>query len=180
MKALLIIDVQNDYFPGGASELAGAFEALANIETVLSHYRLAELPVIHVQHINIKPGATFFLANTEGVNIHTNLTPLTNETVVVKHAPNSFFQTGLYELLQTKGIDELVICGMMTHMCIDTTVRAAKDFAIPITLLYDACATKDLCIMENMIPANSVHDAYMAGLNGMFANVICTSQLKRC
>lgn len=178
MKALLIIDVQNDYFPGGAFELVGVVEALANIKDVLRHFRSVELPVIHVQHVNINPGATFFLPNTEGVNIHTILTPLANEIVVVKHAPNSFFQTGLYELLQTKGIDELIVCGMMTHMCIDTTVRAAKDYDIPITLLYDACATKDLAIMANTIPANSVHDAYMAGLNGMFANVILTSQLK--
>ena len=96
---------------------------------------------------------------------------------MVKHTPNSFFKTNLLELLKSKGIDQLVVCGMMTHMCIDTTVRAAKDYGIPVTLLYDACATKDLTIMGNSIPAKVVHDAYMAGLNGMFAEVKLTAQI---
>lgn len=100
------------------------------------------------------------------------------EPVVVKHAPNSFFRTNLLELLQAGKVSGLVVCGMMTHMCIDTTVRAAKDYGIPVTLLYDACATRDLEIRGHSLPAQMVHDAYMAGLNGMFAEIRLTDQLE--
>lgn len=75
-------------------------------------------------------------------------------------------------------VDELVVCGMMTHMCIDTTVRAARDYPFPVTLLYDACATKELDIMGKTIPAETVHNAYMAGLNGTFARVLTTGELE--
>lgn len=178
VQALLIIDVQNDYFPAGRSELVGAVEALGRIKTVLKQFREKKYPVIFIKHINTAPNASFFLPNTSGVEIHAEITPSLDETVVVKHAPNSFFQTTLLQLLRDKGIGELVVCGMMTHMCIDTTVRAAKDYGIPITLLYDACATKDLHIMGKCIPAEVVHDAYMAGLSGMFAEIKLTEQLQ--
>lgn len=177
MKTLLIIDAQNDYFPGGKSELAGPNDALENIKMVLGQFRAKGFPVIHVQHVNTRAGATFFLPETEGVKIHAELTPLPAEQVVIKHMPNSFFETDLQKILNDLGAKELVVCGMMTHMCIDTTVRAAKDMAFTTTLLYDACATKDLSIMGNTIPAQTVHDAYMAGLNGMFAEVVLTQQL---
>ncbi len=174
MKALLIIDVQNDYFEGGKSELCNPIEAMQNIEKVLRIFRQRSLPVIHVQHINNREGATFFLPNTDGVLIHKNLTPLEGEYIVTKHAPNSFFETNLLDILQENKINELVICGMMSHMCIDTTTRACKDFGIKVTLLNDACATKTLSFNGVIIPAETVHNTFMASLNGMFANVIAT------
>ena len=178
MKALLIIDVQNDYFPGGKCELSGPEKALENIVSVLRLFRKAGLPVIHVRHVNTRPDACFFLPGTDGVKIHTGLTPLPGEDVLVKHAPNSFYRTGLADLLRAKKVDELVVCGMMTHMCIDTTVRAAWDHQIPVTLLYDACATKDLSVMGQTIPAQTVHNAYMAGLDGIFARVLTAGELE--
>lgn len=177
MRALLIIDVQNDYFPGGRCELVGSVQALERVKAVLNRFREKECPVIFVQHVNTRPGASFFIPDTSGVEIHPDIAPVEGEPVVVKHAPNSFFRTNLPELLQAGGVSELVVCGMMTHMCIDTTVRAAKDYGIPVTLLYDACATMNLEIMGNSIPAHVAHDAYMAGLNGMFADVRLTEQL---
>lgn len=178
MQALLIIDVQNDYFPGGKSELVNPLEALNQIKTVLNRFREAQRPVIFVQHINTRQGATFFIPNTIGVQIHKDIAPLESEPVIVKQTPNSFYQTNLLEVLHAKSISKLVVCGMMTHMCIDTTVRAVKDYGLSTTLLYDACATKDLTIMGNSIPANIVHDAYMAGLNGMFAQVQLVEQVQ--
>lgn len=178
MQALLIIDVQNDYFPGGRFELAGAVEALERTRAVLDRFREKGLPVIFVQHINTRPDASFFLPDTVGAEIHPDIAPAGDEPIVVKHAPNSFFRTNLLELLQAREVNELVVCGMMTHMCIDTTVRAAKDYGIPVTLLYDACAARDLKIMEHSIPAQTVQDAYMAGLNGMFAEIKLAEQLE--
>ena len=172
--ALLIIDVQNDYFAGGRSELHNPLTALGNIEKALAIFRKEKLPVIHVRHINTRADAAFFLPGTDGILIHKNLTPLDTEYIVTKHAPNSFFGTNLPGIIKENDITELVICGMMSHMCIDTTTRACKDFGLKVTLLSDACATKDLVYNGKILPAETVHDVFMASLNGIFANVIET------
>ena len=177
-KALLIVDVQNDYFEGGKSELYKPQEALANIVEVLKLFRDRKLPVIHVQHINISDDASFFLPNTDGVLIHKSLTPLDNETLIIKHAPNSFLNTNLVSVLRKNKITELIICGMMSHMCIDTTVRACMDHGIKATVIADACTTKNLVFNEETISASTVHDVFMASLNGVFAKVIKTSELR--
>ncbi len=176
MHALLIIDVQNDYFEGGKSELYNPMGAMHNIEKVLRVFRQRSLPVIHIQHINNRKGATFFLPDTDGVLIHKNLTPIDSEYLVIKHTPNSFFETNLFDILKENKLNDVVICGMMSHMCIDTTTRACKDLGIKVTLLSDACATKDLSFNGEIIPAEIVNKAFMASLNGMFANVIETDK----
>jgi len=175
-KALLIVDAQNDYFEGGRCELHNPLSALANIEKILTVFRKNLFPIIHVQHISIREGATFFLPNTEGVLIHSSISPLDNEHLVVKHAPNSFFETDLEDILKKEEITDLVICGMMSHMCIDTTTRACKDRGIEVTLLSDACATKDLVFKGKTIPAETVHEVFMASMDGTFANVINTNE----
>jgi hypothetical protein len=98
--------------------------------------------------------------------------------VVVKHFPNSFFETKLLGLIEKLEVTELVVCGMMTHMCIDTTVRAAKDHRIPVTLLKDACATKDLTFNGQTVPAGQVQAAYLAGLAGMFAQLSTADEIR--
>ncbi|GAB2027403.1 cysteine hydrolase family protein [Lactovum odontotermitis] len=176
-QALLIIDVQNDYFSGGKSELHRPLEALHHIEKILADFRKKSLPVIHIQHINTRQGATFFLPDTDGAKIHEKLTPLENEFVVTKHFPDSFLGTELEQVLQEQGITELVVCGMMSHMCIDTTVRACMNYGIKVTLLSDACATKDLIFEGQTIPAETVHQVFMASLQGMFATVLKTADV---
>lgn len=175
-KALLLIDIQNDYFLGGKCELFEPKKALENTVKVLKNFRENGFPIIHVQHINLQEKATFFLPNTYGAEIHNSLMPKPNEDIVVKHFPNSFFETNLQKLLKEKEISELVICGMMTHMCIDTTVRAAKDNGYNITLISDACTTKDLEWNDLIIPANVVQNVYMSSLNSKFADVV-TSEI---
>lgn len=176
-RALMIIDVQNDYFEGGRSELYNPLRALSNIKKVLDVFRKEKLPVIHIQHINTHEGATFFLPDTDGVLIHKELTRQDNEYLVIKHAPNSFLGTNLLDILKENNIKDVVICGMMSHMCIDTTTRACMDHGITVTLLEDACATKNLVFNDKTIPAETVHNAFMASLNGMFAKVIKTTDL---
>lgn len=176
MKALLIIDIQNDYFPGGNSELVNPDAALDNAEKLLNHFRKNKLPVIHVQHINVRKGATFFLPDTEGVLIHERMAPKENEYLVIKNHPNSFYKTNLLEIIKTNEITELIVCGMMTHMCIDSTVRAAKDYELPVTLITDACAAKDILFDERLIPALQVQLAFMGALSGMFALTTVTSE----
>lgn len=172
MQALLIIDIQKDYFPGGKMELVGADAALDNAVTVLQRFRKDGLPVIQVQHVSLREGAPFLVPDTEGVRIHERLDRREGEYLVVKNFPNSFHKTDLYSLIKDKGITELVVCGMMTHMCVDTTVRAAKDYDLPVTLISDACATRDLQFEGLSVPAAQVQAAYMAALAGTFATTI--------
>ena len=172
--ALLLIDIQNDYFPGGAWELSHADEAAAQARLALGRFREQHRPVFHVRHINTRPGAAFFLPDTPGSEIHGAVKPLDGEPAIIKHAPDAFFQTDLHDALSRAGIRKLVVSGMMSHMCIDTSVRAARNHGYDITLLHDACATRDLSWNGKTIPAATVHEAFMAALHGAFADVRTT------
>jgi nicotinamidase-related amidase len=173
---LLLIDLQNDYFPSGRAELVNGEAAVKNAALLLDLFRRQGLPVIHVQHVSTRPGATFFLPETAGVEIHNAVTPKPGEVVIRKHYPNAFRDTALPETLQKSGERELMIAGMMTHMCVDSSVRAAHDLGFTCTLAHDACATKDLRFGETIIPARQVHDSFVAAL-GMFARVAATSSI---
>jgi len=169
--ALIIIDIQNDYFPGGKMELEGSQEASLQAAKLLEGFRAKALPLVHIQHVSNRPGAGFFLTGTEGVKIHANVAPRTGETVVQKNFPNSFRGTDLLEHLRELGADHLVIAGMMTHMCVDATTRAAFDLGFSCSLAHDACATRALAFGEQRVPAAQVHAAFLAALNGLYAKV---------
>ena len=169
--ALVVIDIQNDYFPGGKMELSGANEAGLMASRLLDSFRSKSLPVVHIQHISARPGAGFFLPGTLGADIHHSVAPQNGEPVFQKNFPNSFRNTLLLEYLKEHRIDSLVLAGMMTHMCIDTTVRAAFDLGFTCTLAHDACATRSLSFDGREIPAADVHSSFLAALNGLFAQV---------
>jgi len=169
--ALLIVDIQNDYFPGGTMELVSSTEAAAQAGRLLAAFRDKGLPVVHIQHIAAYPGATFFLPGTKGAEIHEAVRPRDGEPVFQKHYPNAFRETPLLEHLRANEVSRLVIVGMMTHMCVDTTVRAAADLGLTCVLAHDACATLDLSFGDVNVPAASVQAAYLAALNGIFADV---------
>lgn len=169
---LVLIDIQNDYFKGGKFELVNPEQAATQASTVLTFFRKHGWPIFHVQHINIKPDAKFFIPDTAGADFYKVNCPLEGEEIIVKHKPDSFLDTNLKEKLQEKCVDALVICGMMTHMCIDTTVRSASKYGYPVTLIEDACATRDLKWKGTTVPAKQVHNAYMAALDGTFAKVM--------
>lgn len=170
-RALIVVDIQNDYFPGGANELVGSTEAAAVAVEVKRHFKESGLPVFMIQHISIRPGATFFLPNTNGVEIHESIAVEDGDHLVVKHYPNSFRETNLLELLKTLEISELTVVGMMTHMCIDTTVRAASDLGFKVELIGNACATKDLEYGGRKVAATDVHASFLAAIDGSFATV---------
>ena len=175
--ALLIIDIQNDYFPGGAMELEGAEAAGERAGAALHAFRSRGLPVIHVRHLSVRPGSTFFIPGTKGAEIHASVQPVSQETLVEKNFPNSFRGTGLKEILEKQGIKNLAVAGMMTHMCVDATVRHAADLGYRITLLGDACAPRAQKFGEETVPARHVHAAFLAALNGFYAKVIRTDEL---
>jgi len=176
--ALVIIDIQNDYFPGGAMELAGAEAAGRLAGEVLARFRLARLPVVHVRHDNIRAGSTFFLPGTKGAEIHPLVAAQAGEPVVTKHFPNSFRDTGLLEILHGFSATRLTICGMMTHMCIDTGVRAAFDLGFACRLVADACATRELSFGGRTVAAADVQAAYLAALGAVFAQVAPAAELE--
>jgi len=181
-SVFLLVDIQNDYFPGGAMELHHSEEAGKKAAVLLQAFRDRFLPVVHVRHVSNRPGAAFFLPGTKGAEIHELVHPLQGEQVFVKYFPNSFRETPLNGYLQGLAPERLVIAGMMTHMCIDTTVRAAADLGFTCTLAGDACATRDLSFDGKPIPAEMVQAAFLAALNGSFAQVktseeICASLL---
>ena len=176
-QALLLIDIQNDYFPGGAMELVASSEAGKQAGQLLGAFRDARLPVIHIQHIANRPGATFFLPGTPGEEIHPCVAPAAEEPVFRKHMPNSFRDTGLLAYLREHKITELAIAGMMTHMCVDTTVRAAFDLGFSCTVAHDACATRDLAFEGRTVAADQVQTAYLAGLSPLFARALTVEEV---
>jgi nicotinamidase-related amidase len=172
---LLLIDIQNDYFPGGKMELQGGIEASSCAQRLLSFFREGKMPVVHIQHSSVRPGATFFLPGTDGEKIHISVKPEPNEMIVQKHYPNSFRDTSLLEYLKKAGVTHLIICGMMTHMCVDATARAAFDYGFRSTIVSDACATRSLTFGDKSIPADHVHGAFMAALGPVYAKIVTTN-----
>jgi nicotinamidase-related amidase len=170
--ALLLIDIQNDYFPGGKMELAGVLEAAEETARLLRAFRAAQRNVIHIQHISTRPDAPFFLPNTKDVELHTLVKPLPGEPTFIKAFPNSFRETGLLEYLRKNKIESLTVAGMMTQRCVDTTVRAAFDLKFNILLAHDACATRDQSFGGVSVPAKHVQAAFMAALSMGFARVV--------
>ena len=175
--ALLLVDIQNDYFPGGRMELVGSPEAGRRAGELLSLFRKEKLPIFHIQHVAIRKDATFFLPDTTGVEIHETVCPLPGETVVRKHFPNSFRDTLLDQLLFDAGTDRLVIGGMMSHMCIDATVRAAFDKGYSCLVAHDSCATRNLVFKGVEIPAAQVHGTTMAALGAVYAQVLSSAEI---
>ena len=174
---LILVDLQNDYFPGGPMELVGIEAAAANARILLNEFRKSDSLIVHVQHISTRPGAAFFLPGTDGANISQMAAPQGNEIVVVKNYPNSFRSTSLSEILKNKTINDLTICGAMSHMCIDATTRAAFDFGFTCVVADDACATKDLSFKNKTVRASEVHASFMAALSSAYAKVLSTEEV---
>ncbi|MFT5218557.1 MAG: nicotinamidase-related amidase [Planctomycetota bacterium] len=177
-QALVIIDIQNDYFPGGNMELVGMDEAADKAEQALALFRDKALLIFHIQHLSTRPGATFLVPGTLGAEIHLQVSPEGDEPLIHKNFPSAFRETSLQQQLQDAGVEALVLCGAMTQMCIDTSVRAAFDLGFRCLLLSDACATKDMEFAGEVVPAAQVQAAFMAALSMPFAQVIATGDLE--
>jgi nicotinamidase-related amidase len=174
-SALIIVDIQNDYFPGGRMTLHEIERAAANARKLLDHFRNTGRPTFHIQHTWDDPSAPFFVAGTPGAAIHESVAPRPGEAVVVKHFPNSFRESGLLEGLKKAGAKQLTICGAMSHMCIDATTRAAADLGFDCVVAHDACATRDVEFEGNKVAADDVHAAYMSALGFAYAKVMATA-----
>jgi len=173
--ALIVVDIQNDYFPNGKMELVNPDKAADNAASVIDWFRQNNKDnIFHVQHFAADPSIGFFLPETEGAKIHETVQPLENENLIIKNFPNSFLNTDLESKLKEKGVTKVVVVGMMTHMCIDATVRAAVDLGYETTLIEDACATLDLSYEGKTVPAEQVHYAFVSALESMYCEVTST------
>lgn len=170
-KELIIVDIQNDYFENGTIELVCSLQASENAKQFLSKFRSKKLPIVHIQHLSVAQGSSFFLPDTKGQEIHENVKPLDGEKVIEKYYPNSFRDTGRLEYLKSQNVTELVFVGMMTQTCIDATVRAAIDLDFQCTVIGDACVTLDLELNGKQVKATDVQTAFLAGLSFFYADI---------
>lgn len=169
-QALLVIDVQNDYFPGGKMELDRPQAALARINQLETHFQQHDWPIIYIQHIKHERSAAFFEAGTVGVELHAGLQRQSNAIVIEKHFPNSFYRTNLAALLYELGAEQIVICGMMTQMCVDSTTRAGSELQFHPIVISDATAAKKLDFDGQTVEASAVQTAFLASLSN-FAQI---------
>ena len=163
--ALIIIDIQDFYFPGGSLPLINPEIAAENAKKILIFFRDQKLPVIHVRH-----------KSSKGFGIYRILKPVPGEKIVTKTEVNGFKGTGLKLYLDRLKIESLVICGMQTQMCVEGIVRAASDYGFKVTLIADACATRDLKYNEILIPSKLVQASTLKTIDGIYAEVVTTSE----
>jgi len=173
---LLLVDIQNDYFPGGKMELPAMVSAANNAERLLAFFRENKQPVFHIQHIFNDPKAGFFLPETKGAEIHFSVIPHDDEVLIEKHYPNSFRETMLLDELQKNEVDQVVICGAMSQMCVEATGRAAADLGLKTTVVHDACAAGQLRFEGEAIPVAHIHGTAMASLAWGYAQVTATEE----
>ncbi len=178
-NALLLVDIQNDYFPGGKMELVNPLEAAKNARELLQCFREHEQYHVHIQHIAMRPGATFLLPGDPGSDVHDSVAHFEGEPLVVKHTPNAFRETNLLDLLKWQGIERVVVTGMMTHLCVDATARAAADLGFQVMVAADACATRDLKYGDTTIPAEQVHKAFLVALKSYGQVLTCEEIIVR-
>lgn len=174
--ALLVIDIQEFYFEGGAIPLEGSVEAARAAGRVLRAFRAAGLPVIHVQHLPAgqdEPGQDVQPA----YRIRPEVAPGQGELVIGKHFASSFRETELLQRLRELEIERLVIVGMQTHMCVEAATRAAADLGFEVTVVHDACATRQLSYGGVTVPAAQVHASTLASLEGSYARILGVEEL---
>ncbi len=174
--ALLLIDIQMEYFPGGALPLHNPEAATRKAQALLNTFREQSQSIVHIQHEMTEANAPFFKPGTAGQKTHPLVAPCATETVLTKKTPNSFYQTELLSVLKDSGVEELVLCGMMTHQCVNHTARAAKELGFKVTVISDACTTREHTYGNNVIPATQMHNAHIAGLEGFIATIYSTEQ----
>lgn len=171
-RAVLVVDLQNEYWPSGNFSLHGIEASAANAARVMDDARAKGDLVVNIRHEI--PGGPIFVPGSAGAEINDAVRPATGEPVITKNFPNSFRDTRLSDLLEEKGVEEVVVVGAMSHMCVDATVRAANDLGYKTTTIHDACATRDMDFDGITAPAAQVHAALMAALAFAYGEVIST------
>jgi nicotinamidase-related amidase len=155
--ALLVVDIQNDYFKGGVLPLAGSDDAAERARQVIDAFRATGHPVIHIRHESKGPG--LFAPESEGVKIENRVQPLPGEAVFTKHEVSSFEGTPLLDHLRKEHIERLVIVGMQTDVCVLGAVKGANEHGLETIVLTDATAAVSEERREKTLPTLAGHSA---------------------
>jgi nicotinamidase-related amidase len=177
--ALILVDIQRDYFPGGGYPLPGMEVAAVRAAKVLEHFRISGLPLWHIRHVELDPEGDFFLPDTEGAEFHGDVAPIAGEKVITKHFANAFRDTALEKELRAAHVSRIVFAGAMSNMCIDASVRAAWDLGFECIVIHDACAASDLEFNDKSVTAPEVQAAFMGALASAYASVVSSADLKQ-
>lgn len=164
-RALIIVDVQEFYFNEGNSQLVNPEEASQQAAKLLTAFRESNDVVVHIRHESTKDSA-----------IHENVKPNTGEKVITKKFVNSYRETDLLEYLQENKVTEVIVCGMMTHMCVEGAARASADYGFSVVVIDDACATRDLKLGDKMVKAADVHVSALATIEGYYGTVMTVDE----
>ncbi len=164
-SALVIIDVQEFYYPGGAAPLVEPEKASLNASKILASFRDAGNLVVHVRH-----------KSSKGFEIHKHVAPIEGEKIFTKTEVSCFNGTDMLAYLKDNLVTDLVIVGMQTHMCLEAATRAAHDLGFEVTVVGDACATRDLEFDGVKVAAKDVHASTLATLSRTYAKVLTTQE----
>ena len=174
MKAILSIDLQKQYFePGSPLEIPDGKAVLAQVTRLLAKAREKGQLIIHIRHISKNPEDSKFRAGSPQVEFMEEVKPLKGEPVITKTRPGAFYLTELDDILKRKSIDEVVICGLMSFMCCDTTAREAHARGYQVYFLKDATAALKI----GDIPAETVHQVTCAIQGFLFSKVLTAGEL---
>lgn len=163
--ALLIIDVQEFYFPDGFNPLFEPEIASQNAAIMLEHFRSNNNLVVHIKHATEKDSL-----------IHKNVQPENGERVIKKSNINSYQDTDLLAFLKDNKINQVVICGMMTHVCVEAAARASADFGFDVIVIDDACATRDVIFNDDTVKATDVHNSTLGTINKYYGQVMTVKE----
>lgn len=173
---LIIIDMQR----GMADPAAGSRnnpDAEANIAALLSAWRRAQLPVVHVRHISRTVGSLFWPGQV-GAEFQPQLAPAPSEHVVEKNVPDAFLNTGLERWLRVRGLERLVVAGVSTNNSVESTVRTAGNLGFQVVVVSDATFAFDKQDYAGVLrSAAEVHAMSLANLDGEFATVTRTAEV---
>ncbi|KAG1049355.1 hypothetical protein G6F43_008312 [Rhizopus delemar] len=173
-EALIIVDVQNDYFPGGRLPTDSPVETAQAIARLMEKFRRENKEVVHVVHHSTEELLSrlrFLEAGTSGAEIHESVKPLADEKIMIKHDMSSFIGTDLKEYLESKGIDTIVVVGMMIHNCVNSTVYSGSHRGFKCIVVDEAVNTFDQPYDGRIIKAKQIKEAFLAGIEFAYAKV---------
>lgn len=170
-SALVMVDAQNTYTEG-IMKLDGMDAALQECSILLDRFRNASRPVFHIQH-DAGEGSPYDLNNHSG-QIISLVAPIDGEAVITKHYPSAFVKTELHQLVEKAQVKDLILVGFMSHMCVNSTARAAFSLGFNPTVVAAATATRALpsVVTGNTIPSSQVQEAALAALSDLPSAVV--------
>jgi len=166
--ALIVIDIQKDYFPAGLNEMSGSEKAVIKAKNVIDYFRKKGIEVILIKHISESADAKYFKPDTIGIEFHPLAVPAANEKIIIKHKVSSYQDTDLQKYLESKKIKKLVIIGMQTNVCITKAAEESVKLGYKVFIIKDACAAKSA----------EIHNDRIAKL-GEIASIIDSSEIKK-